>query len=218
MNSVKYDNLKLPKEIWYACYGSNIREERFMCYINGGTPPGAFMNFEGCSDKTKPKASGKFIIDHEVYFAKRSVTWGGGGICFLKSEKNEQAKTLGRRYLINESQFRDLVRQELKFKGSIEIDFEELFKKGRYDCHTDGRYGLLLYLGDIDGKPVITFTSELFLEDEINPPSAAYLKTIYLGLKEIYDLDDSEIFNYFRTKIGVKNYLQDSEVQNIISA
>lgn len=193
-------------EIWYACYGSNIREERFMCYISGGTPPGALKNFTGCVDKSKPKDSRPFKIDNEVYFAKKSPTWNGGGICFLNPEKNPQANTLGRTYLINVSQFKDLVRQELKFEGEILIDFEELIANGRYNCMTDGRYGLLLYLGEIEGKPVVTFTSETYLKDEINPPDEAYLSTIINGLKEIYDLDSTEILDYFNNKTGIKGF------------
>lgn len=208
--------VKEINEVWYACYGSNIREERFLCYINGGTPPGAVRNFTGCSDKTKPKDSRSFIIDREMYFAKEAETWNGGGICFLKPEKDESVKTLGRTYLINSGQFKDLVRQELKFEGEIEIDFEELVKNGKYNCMSDGRYGLLLYLGEIEGKPVVTFTSELYLEDEINPPNEAYISTIIKGLKEIYDLKDSEILEYFRSKTGIRNYPMEAEISEII--
>lgn len=203
-------------EVWYACYGSNIREERFLCYINGGTPPGAVRNFTGCSDKTKPKDSRPFTIDREMYFAKEAETWNGGGICFLKPEKDENVKTLGRAYLINSGQFKDLVRQELKFEGEIEIDFEELVKNGQYNCMSGGRYGLLLYLGEINGNPVVTFTSEVYLEDEINPPNEAYISTIIKGLKEIYDLKDSEILEYFRSKTGIRNYPMEAELSEII--
>lgn len=203
-------------QIWYACYGSNIREERFMCYINGGTPPGAVKNFQGCSDKTKPKGSKPFIINHEMYFAKEAETWNGGGICFLRPERDENVETLGRTYLINSSQFKDLVRQELKFEGEIVIDFRELIDNGHYDCMTQGRYGHLLYLGEIEGKPVVTFTSEIYLEDEINPPSEAYLSTIIKGLKEIYDLKDAEIIEYFMAKTGIKNHIDSSQILNIL--
>lgn len=204
------------KEVWYACYGSNIREERFMCYINGGTPPGAVRNFSGCSDKSKPRESKPFKINREMYFAKKSVTWNGGGICFLKPEKDENADTLGRIYLINSGQFKDLVRQELKFEGTIEIDFDELMEKGSYNCMTNGRYGLLLYLGEIDGKPVVTFTSEKILKDEINQPNMAYLSTIVRGLREIYDLTNSEIKDYLRTKEGIKN--ADIKFESLITS
>ncbi|CAL68376.1 hypothetical protein [Christiangramia forsetii] len=203
-------------EIWYACYGSNIRKERFMCYINGGTPPGALRNFTGCSDKSEPKDSRTITIDHEMYFAMKSPTWNGGGICFLKPEKDPAANTLGRTYLINSSQFIDLVRQELKFEGEIVIDFEELVKQGSYNCMTDGRYGLLLYLGEIDGKPVVSFTSENYLRDEINPPHEAYLTTIIKGLNEIYHLDEAEIIEYFSKKEGIRDLDIKDQLKEIL--
>lgn len=201
-------------EIWYACYGSNIRERRFLCYINGGTPPGAVRNFTGCSDKSKPKDSRPIKINREMYFAKKSVTWNGGGICFLKPEIDESANTLGRTYLINSGQFKDLVRQELKFEGEIEIDFDELIGRGSYNCMSNGRYGLLLYLGDLEGRPVVSFTSEVFLKDEINQPNIEYLSTIIRGLREIYDLSDSEIWDYFRDKKGIKN--SDIKLESLV--
>lgn len=204
------------REVWYACYGSNIREERFLCYINGGTPPGALRNFVGCSDKSRPKQSKPITIDHQMYFAKHSPTWNGGGICFLKPEKDISARTLGRTYLINAGQFSDLVRQELKYEGEITIDFEELRDKGYYNCLDDGRYGLLLHLGDIDGVPVITFTSEVYLKDEINKPDETYLITIIKGLKEIYDLDNREIVRYLIEKQGIIGVLTENKLHELV--
>ena len=205
-------------EVWYACYGSNIREERFMCYIQGGTPPGALKNFSGCKDTAEPKESRKIAIDHEMYFAKESPTWNGGGICFLNPEKDTSAKTLGRTYLINSGQFIDLVRQELKFEGEIEIDFEELAREGYYNCLNEGRYGLLLFLGEINGVPVVTFTSEVFLEDEINRPDKAYMSTIIKGLQEIYDLKDRELHEYLHKKTGVSSKISEDELFELIKA
>ena len=203
-------------EVWYACYGSNIREERFMCYIQGGTPPGALKNFSGCEDTAEPKASRQISIDHEMYFAKESPTWNGGGICFLNPEKDTSARTLGRTYLINSGQFIDLVRQELKFEGNIEIDFEELMSRGYYNCLDEGRYGLLLYLGEIKGVPVVTFTSEIFLEREINKPDEQYLLTIIRGLRDIYAISESELKEYLKNKKGVKGHLPEKELEQII--
>ena len=204
-------------EVWYACYGSNIREERFLCYINGGTPPGALKNFAGCADKSRPKQSRRITIDHEMYFAKKSPTWNGGGICFLKPERDTKANTLGRTYLINSGQFIDLVRQELKFEGDIFIDFDKLKEDGFYNCLTDGRYGLLLYLGEIEGKPVVSFTSEVFLSEELNAPDITYLTTILKGINEIYDLKDAELIDYFRTKKGLENSDIEKDLSQIIS-
>lgn len=205
-------------EVWYACYGSNIREERFMCYIQGGTPPGALKNFSGCKDTTEPKDTGQIIIDHEMYFARESPTWNGGGICFLDPEKDTSARTLGRTYLINSGQFIDLVRQELKFEGDISIDFEQLREDGYYNCLNEGRYGLLLYLGEKEGAPVVTFTSEVYLGNELNAPDITYLSTIINGMKEIYDLKDSEMIEYFSSKKGLKNSGIQKNLLSIISA
>ncbi|MCH4822323.1 hypothetical protein ML462_03980 [Gramella lutea] len=203
-------------EVWYACYGSNIREERFLCYINGGTPPGALKHFKGCEDKSSPRQTGTISIDYEMYFAKESPTWNGGGICFLNPEENISANTLGRTYLINSGQFIDLVSQELKFQGEIQIDFQELREKGYYNCLEEGRYGLLLYLGEKNGAPIVTFTSEVFLKDEINRPDEQYLLTIIRGLKDIYSISEEELLNYFRHKKGVKNLLPEDELKQLI--
>lgn len=202
-------------DVWYACYGSNICRDRFLCYINGGTPAGAKKHFTGCEDKTQPKDSRPFEIPHPIYFAKKSVTWDGDGICFLHPEKFPE-KSLGRVYQISVSQFKDLVRQELIFDGVIEIDFEELRKKGSYNCLKDGRYGELLYLGEIENKPVISFTSPVHLSEEINPPSPAYLQTIAKGLKEIYDLKKEELVEYFQKIEGIKGYALEKELEKIL--
>ncbi len=208
---------KAINEIWYACYGSNIRERRFLCYINGGTPPGAVKNFVGCSDKSQPKDSRKISIKHEMYFAKESVTWNGGGICFLKEEEDPEVETLGRTYLITAGQFTDLVKQELIAEEEVKIDFDELMRNGSYSCMEGGRYGELLYLGKIDGKPVVTFTSKEFLKTEINSPNPAYLSTIISGLLEIYDLDEKSLVEYFRNKTGIKGKPIEKELLKIVN-
>ena len=203
-------------EVWYACYGSNIREERFMCYIEGGTPPGALKNFTGCRDTSKPRESRAINIDHEMYFAQKAPTWNNGGICFLNPEKNAAANTLGRTYLINSEQFIDLVKQELNFEGEIHIDFEELAENGSYNCLNDGRYGLLLYLGEIDGAPIVTFTSEVYLQNEINKPDKEYLRTIIRGIREIYTLSDLEILEYLQQKKGIENLFSINELLDVV--
>ena len=203
-------------KVWYACYGSNLRKERFLCYIRGGTPSGAMTNFTGCTDKNEPEKSGSIRIPHELYFSKESPTWNGGGICFLNPVKDEMANTLGRRYLISSEQFIDLVRQELQYEGNISIDFDKLIREGSYDCLNKGRYGMLLYLGDLEGRPVVTFTSKTYLKDEINRPDKAYILTIAKGLKEVYDFDDEEIKNYLLDKTGISGNISELELLEIL--
>src|SRR6266851_737509 len=33
---------------WYAAYGSNLAEDRFLCYVRGGRPAGGKVNLLGC--------------------------------------------------------------------------------------------------------------------------------------------------------------------------
>ncbi|AVR44657.1 hypothetical protein C7S20_04925 [Christiangramia fulva] len=189
--------------IWYACYGSNIRKARFLCYIQGGTPSGAVKFFEGCKDKSEPVESRPFLIDRELYFAKESIAWNGGGIGFLKPKKESKFPTYGRIYKITLGQFKDLLRQELRVKDNIQVDFNRLECDGFFNCLPGGRYGHLLHLGEIDDLPVISFSSEAFLQDEINPPAKAYLSTIIKGIKEVYDIKEDELFEYFNKLDGI---------------
>lgn len=191
--------------IWYACYGSNIRKARFLCYIQGGTPVGAIKSFEGCRDTTEPVDSRPFVLNRELYFAKESVTWNGGGIGFLKPEADSKFKTYGRIYKISIGQFKDLLKQELRVKENIPVDLYQLRCDGFFNCLPEGRYGHLIHLGEIEDLPVISFSSERFLRDEINPPAEAYLSTIIRGLREIHHLNDEQLIDYFSELDGIRS-------------
>jgi len=84
--------------VWYACYGSNLSQERFMQYVND------------CNDKTEPKESRPFEIHHQLYFANSSPQWEDQGVAFLNPRMNEHIVTLGRVYLMTREQF-----DEIKF-------------------------------------------------------------------------------------------------------
>lgn len=202
--------------IWYACYGSNIRKARFLCYIQGGTPEGAVRSFEGCKDTTEPIDCRPFQIDRELYFAKESVTWNGGGIGFLKPAKQSNFKTFGRIYKISLGQFKDLLKQELKVKKDVPVDLDRLKCDGFFNCLPEGRYGHLLHLGEIEDVPVISFSSERFLKEEINPPAEAYLSTIIRGIREIYDISDKELVDYFSNFDGIKGFAIAKKLSKIV--
>lgn len=202
--------------LWYACYGSNIKKARFLCYIQGGTPKGAIKSFPGCSDPTEPIDSRPFTIKRELYFAKESVTWNGGGIGFLKPEKDSSFKTYGRIYKISLGQFKDLLKQELQVTEDVPVDLERLRCEGFFNCLPEGRYGHLLHLGEIEGLPVVSFSSERFLKDEINPPTEAYLSTIMSGLREIYDLNEEELIEYFQNLDGIKHTVIANNLPKIV--
>ena len=120
--------------VWYASYGSNLSYSRFLCYINGGTPGGSSKRCEGCSDKTPPQDRRPITIPHELYFARESSSWGGKGVAFVKSQRDDNVKTFGRMYLITREQFTQIVRQEngrLPDDTRIIIDFEDTITQGQ---------------------------------------------------------------------------------------
>ena len=50
--------------VWYAVYGSNLRRQRFDCYIAGGRPEGSNTEYPGCRDKTPPKDDRPIALTH----------------------------------------------------------------------------------------------------------------------------------------------------------
>ncbi len=149
--------------VWYACYGSNLCKERFLWYIQGGGP----KNNSGCRDKSLLIVDRPYTIHNELYFANQSRTWGNKGVAFLKLEKNEKIKTLGRAYLITSEQFEDIRKQE---------------------GPSDNWYGHVLELGEMGGISVKTLTRipGNGRQYTTNAPSLEYIDMLKRGLCETY--------------------------------
>ncbi len=94
--------------VWYACYGSNILDERFEKYI------------ERTTLKQKPIASKPIIIPYELYFAKKSRKWNNSGVAFLDYQTS--SITYGWMYLITREQFNEIK----EFEGPVWYS-EELY-------------------------------------------------------------------------------------------
>lgn len=202
MPNLKIIMTKKFKKIWYASYGSNMLENRFMCYIRGGRPEGALRTYTGCSNKAQPEKNKPVEIPAELYFARNSKTWHGGGIAFINPDGDKGNKTLGRMYLIEPDQFTDLVKQESRYEGELTINFEKAVREGQLIIDIRSWYGKLVFLGFDDNHPVFTFTNEAFLQKEFNMPHQTYLNMISRGLQETYDLSKLQIKNYFQSKKG----------------
>lgn len=202
-------------QVWYACYGSNLLEERFKCYIAGGKPAGSFRTYTGCTNKTLPKKSKPLEIKAELYFAKSSKTWSGGGAAFI--QPNEKELTLGKMYLVTSDQFTELVKQEIKFEGKLQPDLNLAIMNGYIITLPETWYGKILFLGFEKEIPVFTFTNNDFLESEINAPNEHYLNKIILGLKETHNLTNEQIFYYLSCKKGIINYLSESDLRKLIA-
>lgn len=192
------------QRVWYASYGSNMLKERFLCYISGGRPEGSRRTYKGCKNTAHPERSKPIEIKAELYFARNSKTWHGGGICFLNTDEDSDATTLGRMYLITPDQFEELVKQESRYEGELRIDFEKAIAQGSLIIEIKSWYGKLVFLGYDEGHPVFTFTNENYLEKEFNPPHESYLNIVRRGLQETYGLSSDEISEYLQTKKGYR--------------
>ena len=203
------------KYIWYASYGSNILEERFLCYITGGQPKGAKRINKECSDKSLPLQNKKILINSELYFAKESGTWSKGGVAFIKTHFDKSQQTYGRMYLITEEQFAEVVKQETDSEEKPVIDFKSITEKGSGIVKENSWYGNILFLATQDEFPIFTFT---FQDDtqKINKPGKEYLKPIINGLRETYHFNDDEITDYLSSKAGISGNYSVNELKDLM--
>ncbi len=196
--------------VWYASYGSNLLYDRFLCYILGGKPEGSSANCPGCSDRSLPQDDRPITIHHRLYFSRKSLSWEGKGVAFIRSGRDDDVRTLGRMYLITRDQFTQVVRQEngrASDYSQISIDFNRTISSGQ-SLINGGWYSRIIYLGTEDGYPIFTFTGG-WDDDDIQPnePGEAYRGTIIRGLKETYpEMSDEEISSYIRMAAG---YIDD---------
>jgi hypothetical protein len=181
--------------VWYVGYGSNLCEERFLCYILGEKFKWGGKKADACKDKTPPKANKPIRIPYSLYFAKNSCWWEDSGVSFISPERkpDENKLTLGRMWKITCEQYEHVRRQEGK-----------------------DRYNHEIYLEEEDDFPIRTITNKEILTP-YNRPSAGYLKTIALGLKEICHLTTNEkIAEYLIAKSGIKDNFSTEELISII--
>lgn len=203
-----------PKRVWYASYGSNLNEQRFLTYIEGGRPPGSTRTYAGCDDRTRPEASVPMRFNGRPHFALTSTVWRGG-IAFMDTHK-AQAQALGRAYLISVEQYDQVVAQENggPSLGAAKVPLDEVLASGRH-VQGSGPYETMVHVGDFEGAPVLTFTSPFSTRDAMvrsgsvtrgnvrlpvmtNRPSAAYARMIGSGLEETFGLSKVQQADYLR--------------------
>ena len=83
----------------------------------------------------------------------------------------------------------------------IDLDLDQARKYG----HTRillGHYSELIYCGERDGYPMLTFTASENRTD-FNRPSPPYLRMIHRGLQESHGLSTDDAVEYLRGKPGV---------------
>jgi len=189
--------------VWYACYGSNLKRERFLCYIKGGSPPGSTGRQPGCSDPSPPRREKALELQRRLYFSGSSGNWGGG-VAFLEPRKRTGERTLARMYLITRTQFQEIFTQENNAEPpGHPIDIDELLEAGELVVGK-GQYSRLLFLGveRESGYPILSFTSSAEEAKDLSKPSPAYVKTIVDGLLESFPgMERTEALEYLRGAI-----------------
>lgn len=190
-------------DIWYASYGSNMSAARLACYLAGGCPPGATRTYPGARDRTLPTDVRPVELAGCVYFAWHSPTWDGG-IAFY--DPHGPGSSVGRAYRLTQAQLSDLLEQEMHREPGIDHDLTELLGEG-IAILGDGRYESLHVVGELEGDPVVTFTSpERMHAADHNEPSSAYLATMGHGLVEGHDWDADRVAHYLLDRPGIGSW------------
>ena len=204
--------------VWYACYGSNLRRDRFLAYIEGGPVPDGEGAQVGSVDPSPPRIDWPYLTGWDLQFAFHSARWGGGVAYLAQSNRATLPRdardavkrgTMCRLYLLSHDQFVDVLIQENDGDPKADPGLRETvsrFVTESRDTPADGRllpdgvlatgwYRRLVSLGHRDEKPILTFTTER--DVDFSAPSASYLKTIALGLLEAYpQLTTDELTDY----------------------
>ena len=190
--------------VWYVGYGSNLCAERFLCYLEEGTPPGLTRPTRGARDTTRPRADRALDIPHRLYFAGHSRSWGGAS-CFVDTVESPPAPAHARAYLIAWEQFEDVVAQENRRPTApLDLAPEEL-ALGSSHLIGAGLYPNVRCVGHLEGHPALTFTSALTMADtqaEFARPADVYLETMIDGLRAAHAMSDDAIVAYLGSAPG----------------
>ncbi|MFJ4988183.1 histone deacetylase [Streptomyces sp. NPDC088732] len=171
-----------PGLVWYASYGSNTHMARLNSYLAGGSPPGGGREYPGCRDARPPLRSLPLELPGRLYFATQSPVWSGGRAFYDADAPDGVVRA--RAHLVTAGQFADIAAQEMYRAPGGDLDLARVLGTGRARLG-DGRYETLLYPGDVDGLPVLTFTAPWSRGDVAHVrPSGPYLRHIAEGLFE----------------------------------
>lgn len=184
--------------VWYVAYGSNVDRSRLLTYLAGDRHLGEGSTHDGARDRRPPVTDSAHPLALDVYFAGRSSRWDGAVAYCDHHPASDPA--LGRRWLLRRSQVEDLVRQENRHAAPVQLDLDRCRRHGHLDV-LGGRYGRVVWLGEVDGAPAVTATCARPTAPE-GPAGVAYLRTIARGLAECWGLDATQAARYLATRRG----------------
>lgn len=210
--------------VWYVAYGSNMDRNRLSTYLEGDLHLGSASTHPGARDRRPPLADAPHRLPFEVFFAGRSTRWdgavaycatGAGRYCATGPDGDSATgadgdsalgadgppgPALGRRWLLRRSQLEDLVRQENRSAAPVAVDVDRCRASGYLDV-AGGRYGRVVWLGEVDGVPALTATCAQPVTPH-RPAGIAYLATIGRGLSQAWQLDLGDIARYLAARRG----------------
>lgn len=230
--------------VWYAAYGSNLLHARFETYLRGGPVPGSGRLQAGARDPAGPQDSRPFEIANPLIFARRSRSWRGGGVCFLDPTVKAPISvplglpgalrtpvsasiagspfasppvgaTAGRVWLVTSEQFSDVWAQENGLEVGVDLDIERLVTLGSMDVGTRW-YSRLLLLGQLDGRPVVTFTCTA--ATDLNPGDGSYLHVVGRGLMETWQWSAEEAAAYLARCAGNLGMVEPASLTSLLGS
>jgi hypothetical protein len=92
-------------------------------------------------------------------------------------------------------QLSDVHAQEMWRDPGTDLDLEPLLSAGRH-AFGPGRYETLHVAGELDDRPVLTFSAPDVDALGLRAPAAAYVATMAEGLRTTHGFGDAEIVDY----------------------
>ncbi len=205
-------------QVWYVAYGSNLRRDRFRCYLAGGRPDGGLRTYDGCRDPADPVRDVGVEVPGRLVFGGTSTVWGGGMAFY---DARAEGTVAARAYLVTPEQLADVAAQEMRRPagGEHALRLQALLPPLRGGHRLGpGRYETVVHLGELDALPLLTLThSDL---DDLEPaaPSAAYLVRIASGLRESHGWDPDRVGAYLAAAPGAAGTWTPAAVADLARA
>lgn len=201
--------------VWYAAYGSNLSRERFELYRTGGRHPGGGRRYPGFRDTRPPVRVAPLMLDGVLYFATHSPVWGGGRAFY---DPDAGGRAAARAYLLRPEQFADLVAQEMyRTPGAEPAAALTAAVAARRTRLGPGRYETLVRTGELDGRPVLTFTAPWsHLDVDWRAPSAAYLRCLGAGLRDAHGWSAARAAGYLADAPGVAGVWPAERIEELL--
>jgi hypothetical protein len=136
-----------------------------------------------------------------LVFAWHSPTWDGS-IAF--HDPDGGSEVLSTAYLLPRETFSDVLEQEMWREPGAVHDLSAVIDAGR-QVLGPGRYETLHRTGELDGRPVLTFSADDPKLLEPGRPAPAYLATMARGLRRAHGLTDDAIADYLLDADGISH-------------